>query len=110
MNDSELEKKLRSVRVPQRAEGYWEDFPSRVRGQLPAPVMERPRKAFVPAWAWAGGFAFACAVFTLVIWPSFQVAVKDEHVIHQELAELPHHLHVLMADEHGMHYLIADQQ
>jgi len=110
MNDSELEQKLKAVRVPHWAEGYWEDFPSRVRAQLPAAVMERPRNAFLPRWAWAGGLAMACAVFALVIWPSFQIAMKDERAFHRELAALPQHLHVLMSDEHGMHYLIADQQ
>ncbi len=110
MNDSELEQKLKSVRVPQRTEDYWEDFPSRVYAQLPAAVSQRPRRAFLPAWAWAGGLAMACVVFTLVIWPSFQLAMKDERALHRELAELPRHLHVLMADEHGMHYLIANPQ
>ncbi|HEY3763456.1 MAG TPA: hypothetical protein VGN23_17055 [Verrucomicrobiae bacterium] len=109
MNDSELESRLKSVRVPRRADEYWEDFPSRVRAQLPPPVVERPQKAFLPQWAWAGGLAMACLMFALVIWPSLQIALKDGRAIHRELAQLPHHLHILMADEHGMHYLVADQ-
>jgi hypothetical protein len=109
MNDFELESRLKSVRVPQRADEYWEDFPSRVRAQLPSAVIERPVRPFLPNWAWAGGLAMACLVFALVVWPSLQIALKDERALHRELAQLPGHLHVLMADEHGMHYLIADQ-
>ena len=109
MNDSELESRLKSVRVPRRADDYWEDFPSRVRAQLPPIVNEQPARPLLPKLAWAGGLAMACLVFALVIWPSLQIALKDERALHRELAQLPHHLHVLMADEHGMHYLIADQ-
>jgi hypothetical protein len=109
MNDSELESKLKSVRVPERADGYWEDFPSRVRAQLPVIVATRPRRVPLNGWTWAGGFAMGCALFALLILPSFQMAVRDSRALHRELAALPYHLHVLMADEHGMHYLIADQ-
>jgi hypothetical protein len=109
MNDSELESRLKAVRVPQRPDEYWEDFPSQVRAQLPAVAGERPRRAHITGWAWAGGLAMACAFFALLILPSFQVAIRDGRLLHHELAVLPHHLHILMADEHGMHYLIADQ-
>jgi len=34
MNDLDLESKLRSVRVPERPDEYWDDFPSRFRVQL----------------------------------------------------------------------------
>lgn len=109
MNDSELQSRLKSVRVPQRADEYWKDFPSRVREQLPPMVIERSARPLLPKWAWAGGMAMACVVFGLMLWPSLQIALKDERAIHRELAQLPYHLHVLMADEHGMHYLVADQ-
>ncbi len=109
MNDSELESRLKNVPVPERADGYWEDFPSRVRAQLPAAVVARPRRAHLSGWTWAGSFAMGCALFALLILPSFQMAIRDGRTLHRELATLPYHLHVLMADEHGMHYLIADQ-
>ncbi|MGO8763590.1 MAG: hypothetical protein ACLQSR_00460 [Limisphaerales bacterium] len=109
MNDFDLEKKLKTARVPARTEEYWGDFPSRVRRQLPVAVVERPRQSFLPRWAWAGGLAMACAIFAFMILPAFQMAMKDGRMIHRELAQLPHHLRILMADEHGLHYLIADQ-
>ncbi len=77
--------------------------------QLPVAVVERPRQSFLPRWAWAGGLAMACAIFAFMILPAFQMAMKDGRMIHRELAQLPHHLRILMADEHGLHYLIADQ-
>ncbi|HZF00533.1 MAG TPA: hypothetical protein VE344_01415 [Methylomirabilota bacterium] len=111
MNDFELESKLKSVRVPARSEDYWEEFPSQVRLQLRPIFAERaPQKKFLPRLAWSGGFVLACLFFVLAIWPALQIALKNERTFRRELAELPHHLHVFMADEHGLHYLIAEQQ
>ncbi|HTV61269.1 MAG TPA: hypothetical protein VMH30_01735 [Verrucomicrobiae bacterium] len=110
MTDFELESKLKAVRVPGRAPEYWEDFPSRVRAELPARAMQRPHQTAMPRWAWAGGLALACALFAFVIVPGVQTAVKDGRMLHREMAQLPEHLRVLMADEHGLHYLIADQK
>jgi hypothetical protein len=110
MNDFDLESKLKSVRVPARTEEYWETFPSQVRSQL-HPVCPAPaQRNSLPRLAWASAIVSACLVFAFVILPACHVALKDERVFRRELTELPHHLRVLMADEHGMHYLIADQQ
>jgi hypothetical protein len=35
---------------------------------------------------------------------------QKEKTVRQQLAELPRHLRILMADEHGLHYLIADKE
>ncbi|HEU5396076.1 MAG TPA: hypothetical protein VFV81_02845 [Verrucomicrobiae bacterium] len=110
MTDFELESKLKSVRVPERSPEYWAEFPSQVRVQLHPAFVEAPRRRIWPRLAWSGGLAFACALFAFVILPAINVLLKNEHVIRRELAELPHHLRVFMADEHGLHYLIADQQ
>jgi hypothetical protein len=110
MNDLELKSKLKSVRVPERPVDYWENFPSQVRVNLRrAPVAFALRKTFWPRLAWAGGFAFGCLFLCMTLAP-VHFALKNEKVIRRELAELPNHLRVFMADEHGMHYLIADQQ
>lgn len=111
MNDSELESKLKTVRVPARTDEYWEDFPSRVRAELhPALKARTPQRAFYPRLAWACGFALACALFAFVIVPSLQITLKKERAFQHEMAQLPQHLRVLMADEHGLHYLVAGQQ
>jgi hypothetical protein len=111
MNDFELESKLKTARVPARSEDYWENFPASVRLQLRhAPVELAPRNFWLPRLAWSGGFAAACLVFTLSLWPSVRVVLQGEKTFRRELAQLPNHLRTFMADEHGMHYLVADQQ
>ncbi|MGA2871257.1 MAG: hypothetical protein ABSF34_19105, partial [Verrucomicrobiota bacterium] len=35
---------------------------------------------------------------------------QKERTMRQQLAALPRHLRILMADEHGLHYLIADKE
>jgi hypothetical protein len=42
--------------------------------------------------------AASCAIF------------KDERMLRQQLTQLPNHLRVFMADEHGLHYLIAEKE
>jgi hypothetical protein len=109
MNDFELESRLKDIPLPARTDGYWEQFPPRVRSQLRPVSEERPQMIFARRFAWGSAVAFACLIFALALWPTFEVVVKDARVFRRELAQLPNHLHVLMADEHGMHHLIADQ-
>lgn len=111
MKDFELESKLKTVRVPARTDEYWEDFPSRVRAELrPVLAARAPRRVFFPRLVRAGGFALACTLFAFVVFPSLQITLKKERALQHELAQLPQHLRVLMADEHGLHYLVAGQQ
>jgi len=111
MNDFELESKLKSVPLPERTEDYWENFPAQVRANLRHATVElAPRNFWLPRLAWGSGFAAACLVFTLSLWPSVRVLVHDEKTFRHELAHLPKNLRTFMADEHGMHYLVADQE
>ena len=114
MNDFELESKLKSVRVPERPDEYWNDFPSRVRVQLP-----RERREFAPpsAWrlrlAWAGGFALAVAlVFACVQFHPLQTVslaiTKQQRQFHAQLARLDAGLHKLMLNTDGMGYLLTE--
>ena len=114
MNDLELESKLKSVRVPERPDEYWNDFPSHVRVQL-----RRERREFVPqsVWrprfAWAGGFALAVAlVFVYVQFHPFQTVslaiTKQQRHFHVQLARLDAGLHVLMLNTGGMGYLLTE--
>lgn len=106
MNDLELESKLKSVRVPERTEEYWDDFPSRVRVQLPRTVApERARARWMPQWAWNSSWALACLTFCLVFWP----VLKNERALYRQAARMPNQLRLLMADEHGMQYLVAER-
>jgi len=116
MNDFELESKLKTVPVLERPENYWEDFPARVRVQLHRIAPQADLAEYgLPQFAWRLGASFAClAVGLLVLGRPLQAAsnaiFKNERTIRQQLAELPHHLRVLMADEHGLHYLVAEKQ
>jgi hypothetical protein len=113
MSDFELESKLRSVRVPEKTDEYWEDFPGRVRSQLRrtqmrAAVVERAQTRWMPPWAWSSGLATACVLLALSLWPALQTIAKDERVLQRDAARFPHQLHLLMADEHGMQYLVSE--
>jgi hypothetical protein len=109
MNDFELESKLKSILLPMRTDEYWEHFPSHVRSQLRPVVVECPQKTFTHRLAWGSAVTLAYLTFALMLWPAFQIALQDARAFRRELAQLPSHLRVFMADEHGMHHLIADQ-
>ena len=114
MNGFELESKLKSVRVPERPEEYWNDFPSRVRVQL-----RRERRKFVqqsawrPRLAWAGGLALAVAlVFACVHFHPIQTVslaiTKQQRQFHSQLARLDAGLHKIMLNTDGMGYLLTE--
>jgi hypothetical protein len=116
MNDFELESKLKSVPLPERSEDYWDNFPSQVRWRLrrTAPKQEVIESWF-PPFAWKMGIGFVCLVVGLLVLNQPMKAAscaifKNERIIRQQLAELPTHLRILMADEHGLHYLVAEKQ
>jgi hypothetical protein len=116
MNDSELESKLKIVPLPERPEDYWMNFPAQVRWQLrragPGPGVQKNR---LPQLAWKMAAGFACLVLgLLVLGQPLRAAscalFKNERVIRQQLAGLPAHLRILMADEHGLHSLVAENE
>ena len=114
MNDFELESKLKSVRVPERPDEYWNDFPSRVRVQLRRERHEfAPRRAWHPRLAWAGGFAlavalvFVCVQFHPLHTVSLAIATQQRH-FHAQLARLDAGLHKLMLITDGMGYLLTE--
>jgi hypothetical protein len=111
MNDFELESKLKSLRVPDRPDEYWEDFPSRVRVQL-----RRERREFTawrPRLAWAGGFALTVALVLVCVQfhplQTVSLAItKQQRHFHAQLAQLDNGLHKLMLNTDGMGYLLAE--
>ena len=114
MNDFELESKLKSVRVPERPEEYWNDFPSRVRVQLHRERREfAPRSAWRPQLAWVGGLALAvalvlaCVQFHPIRTVSLAI-MKQQRQFHTQLARLDVGLHKLMLNTDGMGYLLTE--
>ncbi len=114
MNNSELENKLKSVRVPERSEDYWEDFPTQVRLNLQrAAQKEVYETTAFPRFFWAGGLALALALF-FVSWQfhplqTMSVAIhqKEQH-LHLMFAQLNTNIHTLMLNTHGMGYLVNE--
>ena len=116
MNDFELETKLKSVPLPERSAEYWENFPAHVRWQShrAAPTSAVQKNGWLP-FAWKMTAGFACLVLSLLVLSQPLQATagalfKNEQRVRQQLAELPGHLRVFMADEHGLHYLVAEKE
>jgi hypothetical protein len=116
MNNFDLEAKLKNVPLPERSENYWEDFPAQVRRHLRRTAPEREaRENLFPQFAWKMGIGLAGLVIALLVLNQpLQAATcaifKNERSIRQQLAQLPNHLRIFMADEHGLHYLIAEKE
>jgi hypothetical protein len=116
MNDFELESKLKSVPLPERPEDYWENFPAQVRRQMRRTASgQTMRENRQPQFAWKMSIGFACFIIGLLILGQPLKAASGaifnkERMFRCELAQLPDHLRVFMQDDHGMNYLIADQQ
>ena len=115
MNDADLNARLKRVRVPERSDDYWENFPSQVRFQLrrAAPSQEIQENR-LPRFAWKVGVSFACLIVGLLVLSqplkaASSALFQKEQFVRQQLAALPGHLRVLMADEHGLHYLVAEK-
>jgi hypothetical protein len=116
MNDFDLVSKLKGVPVPERTEEYWNNFPTQVRLNLRRASMRPAAETLrLPRLAWAGGFALVlffgiwCAQFHPLKATSVAISKNEKH-IRMELAQFHAKLQVLMRDEHGMHYLIADKE
>lgn len=115
MNDSNLRRKLNRVRVPERSGDYWDDFPARIRVQLRhAPAEVATPNAWRPRLAWAGGFALALTlVFCCIQFQPLQAAsdaiTRNENHLHRQWARLNAGLRVLASDNHGMGYLVSEE-
>lgn len=107
MNDRQLEARLRMLPVPERTEEYWDAFPSRVRLQLISAECSSRR---APQWGWNSGLAFACAISVVLLAPLFSAAIRDERILQRDAERFPQSVRLLMTDEHGMQYLVADRE
>ncbi len=119
MNNSDLEKKLKSARIPERSEEYWKDFPRQVRAGLNRISGERPvwqhRKRHL---ARGIGLAFACIVLVIgiaapLMWHSMpensEASLQNQKVLREMFAMFPHQVRAIVEDEQGMHLQLSDQ-
>ena len=115
MNDFELQAKLKGIPVPERPEEYWQDFPARVARQLRRPAAPAPAPGSAISHflgQLAVGAACLCLCLAVLNQPlrNASAAMRQKEVaLRHELNMFPKHLQILMADEHGMHYLVADK-
>lgn len=115
MNDFELQSRLKGVPVPERPEEYWHDFPTHVSRQLRRPARpEELNEAGLSRFVWqlAAGAACLCVCLVVLNQPlraASSAVLQKEIALRHELNMFPKHLRILMADEHGMHYLVADK-
>ena len=110
MND-DLNKLLKSARVPERSLGYWEYFPKRVTARLNDPS----QAATAPAgsWRWALGWVAAGLVFGLSLALFFlhqrPTTQQDYAKLYREISTMfPHQVRAIVTDETGVRVVLAD--
>jgi len=113
MNDSELERRIRATRAPERPEEYWEDFPQRVMSRAATRRNEAPqREPWLAAAAWGTGLALACVMLGFGIGQSDRQAVcrlvRDGQNLSRKLDAAPNALGAIMQSERRMRFVIAD--
>jgi len=120
MNDSDLDKKLKSVRVPERQEEYWESFPRTVLARLSrteAATARSPESGGI-SWLLRGvGVAFACLaiVFTIGYWrnralqaESFAL-LQNAKVLREVQTLFPNRVRAIVNDDRGLQLVLSDQ-
>lgn len=114
MNNFDLESWLKSVRVPERPEDYWNDFPARVRVQLRRrPVESAPRGVWHPRLKLAGSLALALGLMWFgeefhPLQTASNAITRQSQNLRVEYARLQAGLNVLVFNPHGMGYLLAE--
>ena len=119
MNDSDLEKKLKSAPVPARDEDYWESFPRLLSAKLRTASAGRPmvERHWLPRLAWGGGIAFACLMlgFALGHWHGQKqkndpyALLQNGKMLREVLTLFPNRVRAIVQDEHGVRLMLSDQ-
>jgi len=118
MDNSELNRLLRSAEVPARPEDYWEDFPRLIRSKLGRPETP-PRGSRRPVLAWALATAATCLVigFTLGHWHARDRAganngliLQNEKFVHEILSMFPNRVRAIMKDEDGLRLVLSEEE
>ncbi len=116
MNNSELEKKLKSARDPELGAEYREAFSQAVLDQLRSsrPRLAPARHLWRPRLVW--GFATAAALllaFALGHWHGRTAAdgdvLADSRLIQETLAMFPNRVRAIVREGHGMRLVLSEQ-
>lgn len=118
MNDSDLNKLLKSARVPERMPEYWERFPTAVVRRLRQGSVSETRTAHrKPPWLiWATGFATACLVigFGIGVWHGRQGSevrswAESARLIREVGALFPQRVRAIISDDSGVRLVLSEQ-
>lgn len=118
-SDSDLEKLLRSAKVSERSNGYWERFPGRVlfRLRTAEPPLETRRGVLM---GWGLGFAVVCLMIGFGIGHWYGIPqggsttesplVQNRKLFQEVAAMFPNQVRAIISDEHGVRLILADKQ
>ena len=116
MNDSELDSKLRMLRVPERDEEYWEALPCRVVTKAVRRPVAAPARILFPRLAWAGAVALAILLVAFgwcigsgIPRKTIRYAALSVRSFQRELAQVPQRARTLMRVDRGLQGLIEEQ-
>ncbi len=115
MNRDDLDRILKSARVPGRPDGYWNEFPARVvrslrsGGRSPSPGRPSPWR-FAPALAAAAAFGLVAG---FALWHrqaagENYASLRDGRVLHELQGRYPGRLQAIIQDESGLHPQLSE--
>ncbi|MCG3147462.1 MAG: hypothetical protein PCFJNLEI_00902 [Verrucomicrobiae bacterium] len=99
---SDLDKLLKSGRVPERSLGYWEHFPKRVIRHLTATATRDPRHWGAWAMSLAGAGVLAGIFLFLPSRPPAPTPVAYGRLYREITALFPNQVQAIVVDEHGV--------
>jgi hypothetical protein len=118
MNNSELEKLLKSARAPEWTDEYWDDFPRRVRARIAAGAhtgLPANGASRVPWLTWGLGLATACLMIGFAVghWQGRRAAdsfalLQNGKTLREILTLFPNRVRAIEQDEHGMQLVLSD--
>ena len=115
MKNFDLESMVKSLRVPERGEDYWESFPQQVlMAARHVPAEQPERQAWMPRFALSFGLALLClfagfGVGQTRMPQAVSYALLNGHELRRNVAQFEARVGRLMQDEHGLHRLVEDQ-
>ncbi len=117
MSEFDLNETLKSAKVPERADEYWDDFPGRVARQLGrASVASRTEARWFPRIAWGLAAATACLIvgFAVGHWRgsvetvSANGLLQNEKLLRETMAMFPNRIRAIVQDERGLSLVLSE--